>query len=93
MPGDQILADRGFTLQDDFAAGSCSLLINPAFTKGKTQLFASEVEKSCKISSVRIHIERVIVFKNRYTVLLCLCDQLKTFLTKLLQLPFLIATK
>ncbi|XP_047133393.1 uncharacterized protein LOC124811567 isoform X2 [Hydra vulgaris] len=70
MPGDQILADRGFTLQDDFAAGSCSLLINPAFTKGKAQLSASDVEKSRNISSVRIHIERVIgLLKNRYTIL------------------------
>nr|XP_047127621.1 uncharacterized protein LOC105849804 [Hydra vulgaris] len=70
MPGDQILSDRGFTLQDDFAAGSCSILINPAFTKDKAQLSASEVEKSRKISSVRIHIERVIgLLKNRYTIL------------------------
>ncbi|XP_047135362.1 uncharacterized protein LOC124812575 [Hydra vulgaris] len=70
MPGDQILSDRGFTLQDNFAAGSCSILINPAFTKDKTQLSASEVEKSRKILSVRIHIERVIgLFKNRYTIL------------------------
>nr|XP_047129649.1 uncharacterized protein LOC101238119 [Hydra vulgaris] len=69
MPGDQILLDRGFTLQDDFAAGSCSILINPAFTKDKAQLSASEVEKSRKISSVRIHIERVIgLLKNRYTI-------------------------
>nr|XP_047141115.1 uncharacterized protein LOC124816123 [Hydra vulgaris] len=70
MPGDQILSDRGFTLQDDFAAKSCSILINPAFTKDKAQLSASEVEKSRKISSVRIHIERVIgLLKNRYTIL------------------------
>ena len=33
MPGDQILADRGFTLQDDFAAGSCSELITSFYTK------------------------------------------------------------
>ena len=70
MSGDQILSDRGFTLKDDFAAGSCSVLINPAFTKGKAQLSASEVETSRKISSVRIHIERVIgLLKNRYTIL------------------------
>ena len=35
MPGDQLLADRGFTLADDFAAGSGAELIVPAFTKGK----------------------------------------------------------
>ena len=55
QPGDQILADRGFTLVDDFA-GYCSVaLIIPSFTKGKKQLSANEVETSRKISSVRIH--------------------------------------
>ena len=49
MSGDKILADRGFTLQNDFAAGSCSLLINPAFMKGKAQLSASEVENFRKM--------------------------------------------
>jgi len=70
MPGDQILADRGFTLKDEFAAGSGSELIIPAFTKGKSQLSAKEVEDSRKIASVRIHIERVIgLLKNKYTIL------------------------
>ncbi|XP_057306784.1 uncharacterized protein LOC130644980 [Hydractinia symbiolongicarpus] len=70
LPGDQILADRGFTLVDDFAAGSGSELIIPAFTRGKNQLSAQEVENTRKITSVRIHIERVIgLLKNRYTIL------------------------
>ena len=69
-PGDQILADRGFTLHDDFAAGSSTELLTPAFTKDKDQLSAHEVEISRKIASVRIHIERVIgLMKNRYTIL------------------------
>jgi hypothetical protein len=37
QPGDQILADRGFTLKDDFAAQCSAELIMPAFTKGKKQ--------------------------------------------------------
>ena len=69
-PGDQILADRGFTLQDDFAAKCSAELLIPSFTKGKKQLSAHEVETSRKISSVRIHIERVIgLMKNRFTIL------------------------
>ncbi|XP_047146255.2 uncharacterized protein LOC124819099 [Hydra vulgaris] len=70
MPGDQILADRGFTLQDDFAAGSSAELLIPAFTRGKNQLSAKEVETPRKIDSVRIHIERLIgLMKSRYTIL------------------------
>ncbi|XP_054764741.2 uncharacterized protein LOC129271400 [Lytechinus pictus] len=70
MPGDQILADRGFTLQDEFAAACGVNLLLPSFTKGKRQLSAEEVETSRKISSVRIHIERVIgLLKNRYKIL------------------------
>lgn len=59
-PHDQILADRGFTLKDDFAALCSAELITPAFTKGKKQLSAKDVEVSRQLSSVRIHIERVI---------------------------------
>ena len=70
MPGDQILADRGFTLQEDFALNSGSEFIIPAFMRGKKQLSAREIESTRKIASVGIHIERVIgLIKNRYTIL------------------------
>ena len=70
MPGDQVLADLGFTLKDDFAAGSRLELIIPAFTKNKSQLSADKVGPSQKISLVRIHIECVIsLLINRYTIL------------------------
>ncbi|CAC5410034.1 unnamed protein product [Mytilus coruscus] len=69
-PGDQILADRGFLLQDDFATECSAELLIPAFTKGKKQLPAKDVETSRTLASVRIHIERVIgLMKNRYTIL------------------------
>ena len=70
MLGDQILADRGFTLQEDFALNSGTKLIIPAFTRGKPQLSGREIESTRKIASVKIHIERVIgLIKNRYTIL------------------------
>ena len=56
-PGDQILADRGFPLQDDCASSCLAEFIIPAFTKGKK-------------TSIRIHIERVIgLVKNRNHIL------------------------
>lgn len=70
LPGDQILADRGFTLVDDFAAACGAELIIPAFTKGKSQLSPKDVEVTRKIASVRIHIERIIgLLKNRHAIL------------------------
>ena len=45
-------------------------MLIPAFTRGKSQLSAKEVEVSRKIASVTIHIERVLgLLKNRYTIL------------------------
>ena len=70
--GDQILADRGFTLEDEFAAGCGVELIIPSFMKGKKQLSAKEVEISRQIASVHIHAEPVIsLIKNRCKILDC----------------------
>ena len=68
--GDQILADRGFTLDDEFAAGCGVQLILSSFNKGKEQLSPKEVELSRQIASVRIHVERIIgLVKNKYKIL------------------------
>lgn len=57
--GDQIMADRGFNVGDDLAMCGAELLI-PAFTRGKKQLSAREVEFTRRLARVRIHVERVI---------------------------------
>ena len=46
MPGDVVLADRGFTIQDTVKQLYCAEVKVPAFTKGKKQLSAIEVESS-----------------------------------------------
>ncbi|XP_041356492.1 uncharacterized protein LOC121373793 [Gigantopelta aegis] len=57
--GDQVLADRGFLIAEDLANRNATLVI-PAFTRGKSQLSAREVEQTRKIANVRIHVERAI---------------------------------
>ena len=53
------MADRGFNICEILGSVDASLEI-PAFTKGKNQSPALEVEKTRTIANVRIHVEQVI---------------------------------
>ena len=69
LPGDIVLADRGFDIAESVGMMQAQLHI-PAFTKGKQQLSALEVENTRTIANVRIHVERVIgAVRQRYTIL------------------------
>ncbi|KYN00652.1 hypothetical protein ALC62_08567, partial [Cyphomyrmex costatus] len=67
-PGDSIMADRGFTVQDLFAPIYVSINI-PAFLKGKTQLPGLTLLKDRKLASKRVHIERLIGLTKTYKIL------------------------
>ena len=81
LPGDLILADRGFNIAKTLGSCSASLKI-PAFTKGRSQLSALDVESTRGLAAVRIHVERVIgMTRQKYTMLgstipntLCVAD-------------------
>ena len=69
LPGDQILADRGFNVQESVGF-YCAEIKIPPFTKGKKQLSQIEVDTARQLSHVRIHVERVIgLLRNKYTIL------------------------
>ena len=69
LPGDIVLADRGFDIADSVGVMQAALHI-PAFTKGKSQLSAVEIEQTRTIANVRIHIERVIgSLRQRFPIL------------------------
>lgn len=69
LPGDIIIADRGFTCSD-YARMVYAEIKIPPFTKGKKQLEKVEVDWSRELSTVRIHVERVIgLLKQKYTIL------------------------
>ena len=69
-PGDQLLADHGFALKEDFVAECSSELFIPAFIEGQKQLTAKEAETTRQIATARIHMERIIgVIKNRFRIL------------------------
>lgn len=66
--GDMILADRGFTIERELSMKGATLAI-PDFTHGKTQMLTASVEKSRRISNIRIHIEIVIGRLRTFRVL------------------------
>ncbi|CAN8006813.1 unnamed protein product [Ixodes pacificus] len=68
QPGDCVLADRGFTIQESIGL-YCARLHMPAFTRGKKQLAPWSVEATRKLANVRIHVERVIgLIRNKYLI-------------------------
>ena len=70
LPGDTLLADRGFDIKDSVGLYSATVTM-PAFTKGKKQLEGIEVEQTRTIANVRIHVERVIgnYIRKKYKML------------------------
>ena len=69
LPGDVILADRGFDIQD-IVGSQCAEVKIPAFTRGKDQLSPLELETTRKIANCRIHVERVIgCVRQKYIIL------------------------
>ena len=69
LPGDLVLADRGFNIYELVAIHQPEAKL-PAFTKGKAQLSAKEVQDSRELAVVRIHVERLIgVIKQKYSIL------------------------
>ena len=59
LPGDLILADRGFDVGDSVGLYNAELKI-AAFTKGKKQLSPLDLESTRSVASQRSHVEKVI---------------------------------
>ena len=66
--GDSVMADRGFTIEEDLKPLGVSLNI-PAFLEGRDQLSEDEVKESQSIASVRIHVERAIQRIKRFKLI------------------------
>lgn len=67
LPGDLILADRGFTIHE--SAGLYCAKVHLLEVK-KKQLCKAEVDASRQLSRVRIHVERVTgLVRQKYSIL------------------------
>ena len=56
-PGDQILADRGFNIQQSVGY-YCAEVKLPVYTREKKQLSQLEVDTTRQLARVRIHVEK-----------------------------------
>lgn len=66
--GDSIMADKGFNVQDIF--DPCKVSVNiPTFFSKKTRMTNTVVQKDRKISSKRVHIERIIALGKTFKIL------------------------
>jgi len=70
LPGDIVLSDRGFDIEEDVARMQATLRI-PAFTRGCTQLCPHDIEKTHQLANVRTHIGRVIgATRQKFSILM-----------------------
>lgn len=67
-PGDSIMADKGFDIEDLLAAYKATLNI-PTFFRKRNQISAQTLKKDRKLSSKRVHIERLIGLAKTYKIL------------------------
>lgn len=58
-PGDLILADRGFPIEEDLILRGARLYIPPG-ARGAEQMTREKVHKTKKVANLRIHVERAI---------------------------------
>ena len=56
-PGDDVMVDTGFDIQDYLAKYGVTLNI-PAFLKGSSQFSVQETQHNKKIATLKIHVER-----------------------------------
>lgn len=68
--GDSIMADKGFDVQDLFAVRDVTINI-PSFFRKKNQMCTKKVLHDRKVSSKRVHIERIIGLGKTYKILTC----------------------
>ena len=67
-PGDSVMADKGFNVQDLFAPSDITINI-PTFFKKCNRMTRKIVLRDRKISSKRVHIERVIGLAKTFKIL------------------------
>ena len=66
--GDEVMADRGFQIQEDLLHYYCKLSVPPG-TRVKSQMTTEECKKTKEVANLRIHVERAINRIKECTIL------------------------
>lgn len=97
--GDEVMADRGFTIKEELLLKNCTLTIPPS-AKGQEQMTAEDVSTTKKVANLRIHVERAInrmktfqILKNTVPIslvpyiddILCICAAICNMQSPLVQ--------
>ena len=69
QPGEAIMADRGFLIEEEVAARGAKLHIPAFLTATRSQLSASEVTQTRRIARAQIHVERAILHIKLFAIL------------------------
>ena len=68
-PGQQVMADRGFTIESMLQERGNNLVIPSFLGTDRSQLSASEVTRTSRIAKARIHVERAIERVKEFRIL------------------------
>ena len=67
-PGDSIMADKGFNVQDLFERADVKINI-PSFFKKKNRMSNKQIKSDRQIASKRVHVERIIGLAKTFKIL------------------------
>lgn len=69
LPGDIVLAGRGFGIEENVGL-YCASLGRPVASNGKPQLSALEIENTRKLANIKVHVEKIIgLVQCKYAIL------------------------
>ena len=68
-PGDAVMADKGFSIEEECASMNIELYKPPVFSKFKKQFEPEEAETCRRIARARVHVERTIQRIRLYKIL------------------------
>ena len=88
-PGHEVMADRGFTVEEELAEKNLKLHIPSFLGTKRAQLTAREVTATRRIAEARVHVERAIEWLKEFEIL---CGEVELASLHILEQVFQVRT-